>query len=289
MKPFSCILSIAFIVCLTATAKENNPFIPMTHKPYAEYADSLERYNPHIVDEGAEWAVRTAAQMREAAKASGDRRWELEAEFFEFLYPYQRVWDKPEREKRSQETLDFAQSIIERARQMGYTALQLRGEFFVFTHFWYDLQNHELAFRQWNRLEKALDPVPVEKFPFKSYYYQRIGELYGYFGEFEKQEYYYRKAMETPEVLLKQGNLEWIINELGLIYRYQYDDLDRSDSCFRAIIELPNELRSNKSYPNFTFNERKELWIALAKGNLGTNQYLRGNYDEAIPLIMEGM
>jgi AraC-like DNA-binding protein len=32
-----------------------------------------------------------------------------------------------------------------------------------------------------------------------------------------------------------------------------------------------------------------ELWTAIAKGNLGTNYYLRGEYSEAIPLLIEGM
>ncbi|GHV21332.1 hypothetical protein FACS1894174_04590 [Bacteroidia bacterium] len=262
----------------------------MAHKPYSAYADSLEKYNPHIItDKDSAWATQTAQQMREAAQVSGDKRWELEAGFFELLYNYHYNWDKPNRLLHSEETLNAVHKITSLAGKSGYTALQLRGEFFIFTHYWYDCENHEKAFRQWNKLEKLLAPVPAEDFPLKPLYWQRIAVLYSFFGEYEKTVYYYNKVLETPEVSLQQGHLEWTINELGLIYRNHYNDLEKSDSCFRAILELTPDMQSIKRYPNFTVQERNELWAALAKGNLGTNRYLRGEYDEAIPLIIQGM
>ncbi|GHT10018.1 hypothetical protein FACS189432_05760 [Bacteroidia bacterium] len=262
----------------------------MAHKPYSAYADSLEKYNPHIItDKDSAWATQTAQQMREAAQVSGDKRWELEADFFELLYNYHYNWDKPNRLLHSEETLNAVQKIISLAGKSGYIALQLRGEFFIFTHYWFHCENHENAFLQWNKLEKLLAPVPAEDFPLKPYYWQHIAALYNRFGEYEKTVYYYGKVLETPEVSLQQGHLEWTINELGLIYRNHYNDLEKSDSCFRAILELTPDMQSIKRYPNFTVQERNELWAALAKGNLGTNRYLRGEYDEAIPLIIQGM
>ncbi|GHV56797.1 hypothetical protein FACS1894182_04100 [Bacteroidia bacterium] len=262
----------------------------MAHKPYSAYADSLEKYNPHIItDKDSAWATQTAQQMREAAQVSGDKRWELEADFFELLYNYHYNWDKPNRLLHSEETLNAVQKIISLAEKSGYIALQLRGEFFIFSHYWFHCENHENAFLQWNKLEKLLAPVPAEDFPLKPYYWQHIAALYNRFGEYEKTIYYYGKVLETPEVSLQQGHLEWTINELGLIYRNHYNDLEKSDSCFRAILELTPHMQSIKRYPNFTVQERNELWAALAKGNLGTNRYLRGEYDEAIPLIIQGM
>ncbi|GHV50084.1 hypothetical protein FACS1894181_10170 [Bacteroidia bacterium] len=262
----------------------------MTRKPYSAYADSLEKYNPHIITEkDSAWAMQTAQQMREAAQVSGDKRWELEACFFEFLYNYYYNWDKPNRSLHSEETLEAVQKIITLAEKSGYIALQLRGEFFIFTHYWYDCENHEKAFRQWHKVEKLLAPVSAEDFPHKPLYWQQIGVLYNFFGEYEKTVYYYGKVLETPEVTLQQGHLEWTINELGLIYRDHYNDLEKSDSCFRAILALMPDMQSIRRYPNFTVQERNELWAALARGNLGTNHYLRGEYDEAIPLLIQSM
>ncbi|GHT29798.1 hypothetical protein AGMMS49574_07560 [Bacteroidia bacterium] len=263
----------------------------MTRKPYSAYTDSLEKYfaQPAFEQNDSAWAAETAQQMREAAQVSGDKRWELEADFFEFLYNYYHNWDKPNRLQHSEETLDAVQKIISLAGKSGYIALQLRGEYFIFTHYWYDCENHEKAFLQWNKLEKLLAPVPAEDFPHKPLYWQQIAVLYSYFGEYEKTVYYYSKVLETPEVSLQQGHLEWTINELGLIYRNHYNDLEKSDSCFRAILKLMPDKQSIKRYPNFTVQERNELWAVLAKGNLGTNRYLRGEYDEAIPLLIQGM
>ncbi|MDR0835276.1 MAG: hypothetical protein LBN11_01675, partial [Tannerella sp.] len=180
---------------------QDNPFIQMTRKPYSEYADSLEKYNPQInTEKDLAWAMQTAQQMREAAQVSGDKRWDLEADFFELLYNYCHKWDKPNRLQHSEETLDAVQKIIALAGKSGYTALQLREEFFIFTHYWYDCENHEKAFRQWNLLEKLLDPVPAEDFPLKPLYWQRIAVLYSFFGEYEKTVFYFKKVLETPEV-----------------------------------------------------------------------------------------
>ncbi|MDR0811802.1 MAG: helix-turn-helix domain-containing protein [Paludibacter sp.] len=281
---------IGLLSCLSAAPASANPFISMTHKPYAEYADSLENITRILYAENdSVWVAQTVQQMREAAQVSGDKRWKLEADFLEFIYNYDNDWDKPSRRHFSEETLNAVQKIISLAKKNGYTALQLRGEFFIFTHYWHHCENHEKAFLQWNKVEKLLDPVPAEDFPLKPFYWIQIAVLYNYFGEYEKTVYYYGKVFETPEISLQQGHLEWTINELGLIYRNHYNDLEKSDSCFRAILELMPDLWNIKRYLHFTVQERNELWAALANGNLGTNHCLRGEYNEAIPLLVQGM
>ena len=68
---------------------------------------------------------------------------------------------------------------------------------------------------------------------------------------------------------------------MGLCYLHAFNDLDRSDSCFRAIMQvdylLPEEARF------------RDLWNGIAEGNLGYNMLRREAYDEAIPLLKSSM
>ena len=292
LKPM--LLFFAFHVSLFVTAQAvDNPFLSMTHKPYCEYVDSLEKHYGIMAIENSDsaWAAAASAQMQEAAQISGDKRWELEARFLEFQARYTRQLNRIKTNgDAAEKAVDEAKKIIAQAKQSGYTAMVLRGEYFIFTHYWHNLENHKKAFLQWNVLEKLLSDVRAEDFPLKPFYFTRIATLYLFFDDYEKAVMYFNKALETPEVAISQGHYEWLTNELGIIYRNNYNDLERSDSCFHAILELIRERKTdNNSYMNLNVEERNELWMALAKGNLGTNCYVRGEYDEAIPLFIESM
>src|SRR5690606_30742277 len=61
------------------------------------------------------------------------------------------------------------------------------------------------------------------------------------------------------------------VNTMGLAYQH-LGQLDASDSCFRKIID--------------SVGYRSEPWKGIATGNMGYNQYLRGNFDEAKPMLV---
>ena len=270
----------------------DNPFLPMTNKPYCEYVDSLDRYYGILAIEQHDsvWVAAAAVQMQAAAQISGDKRWELEAQFLEFQARYTRQLNRIKTDDDAAEkAVGDVKKIITQAKKTGYTSMELRGEYFIFMHYWHNMENHEKAFKQWSVLEKLLSDVRAEDFPQKCYYFMRIGTLCLFFNDCEKAIMYYHKALEAPEVAISQGHYEWLTNEFGILYRNYYNDLERSDSCFNAILQHIRERKTETRYMNLNAEERSELWTALAKGNLGTNCYVRGEYDEAIPLFIESM
>jgi len=75
-------------------------------------------------------------------------------------------------------------------------------------------------------------------------------------------------------------------NNMGLIYRNHYNDLEKSDSCFLQILEIEiQNLEQQSVYDSSHTRKEYELWRGIAKGNLGTNCHLRGDHDQAIPLL----
>ena len=68
---------------------------------------------------------------------------------------------------------------------------------------------------------------------------------------------------------------------MGLIYRNAFNDLDRSDSCFRAMLQI--------TYIRPEEGNNRDIWDGIAEGNIGYNMLLRSAYDEAIPLLKSSM
>ena len=77
---------------------------------------------------------------------------------------------------------------------------------------------------------------------------------------------------------------------MGLIYRNHFNDLAKSDSCFLKITEMKLKYPDQPSAYDSTYIQHEyELWMGIAKGNLGTNCHLRGDYQQAIPLLKYGI
>ncbi len=64
-----------------------------------------------------------------------------------------------------------------------------------------------------------------------------------------------------------------MLNTMGLCYR-ELGALDSSDHYFQEALTV------ERSAP-----QPRALWISIPQGNLGYNHYLRGNYDQAVPLM----
>jgi AraC-like DNA-binding protein len=160
----------------------------------------------------------------------------------------------------------------------------------LFREYAYFAMNYEMAFRTCMELDKALAAVKDSDFPDKFYYYAEIARQYYFFEEYEQARYFYEKIIENPALAYGQRILETAWNHLGLIYRNHYGDLEKSDSCFCRIISIKPDSPgapspTSTAVARFTLQDEHELWVAIAKGNLGTNACLRGDYDAAIPLL----
>ena len=100
-----------------------------------------------------------------------------------------------------------------------------------------------------------------------------LGLAYFSFNDQQNALYYFRKALNTkvPPEMKSDRSVVFLLNNLGLCFR-DLRQLDSSDYYFRK------ELL-------FTRIKKDSIYEHITLGNLGENQYLRGNYDEAIPLL----
>lgn len=107
-------------------------------------------------------------------------------------------------------------------------------------------------------------------YPEKMYDYSVIGNIYYHFKEYKQAMIYLRQALTYKPPFKMAVRQSDIRNTLGLYY-LKTGNLDSSDYYFNQILQ--NE------------TDRHEEWKGAAMGNLGYNQYLRGEYAKAIPLL----
>jgi Tfp pilus assembly protein PilF/DNA-binding CsgD family transcriptional regulator len=100
-----------------------------------------------------------------------------------------------------------------------------------------------------------------------------LGLAYFSFNDQQNALYYFRKALNTkvPPEMKSDRSVVFLLNNLGLCFR-ELRQLDSSDYYFRKEL-LFTRIKQDSIYEHITL------------GNLGENQYLRGKYDEAIPLL----
>lgn len=299
MKSLYILIFFLSVICSRLPAQDN-PFVVMASQPYASYSEKLDKTVYRDIDlRDSVWAAQTANQMREAARITGSRKWTLEADFFEAEYRYhRRVYiQKPNQQQidlLAEELIADLMDIVRQARKTGEKEIELRALYGIKCRYAYSLYNYEMSFRSAHELDKVLSTVSAEEFPLKPEYYFEIARLYYLFRDYETTAFFFGKVLETPEIAYRQRKLEITWNDLGLIYRNYYQDLNASDSCFNQILKLnpeSPELVSPTADKDvaFSLQQEYELWSAIAKGNLGTNAYLRKEYDTAIPLLQYGM
>ena len=83
------------------------------------------------------------------------------------------------------------------------------------------------------------------------------------------------------ETIFNQGYRLGTLNGMGLSYRYGFNDYERSDSYFRAILQTKYFCPEHEL--------QRDKWDGVAEGNIGRNMMLRGEYDKAIPLFKSSM
>ena len=254
----------------------------MAGKPYAEYEKELDTIAySHRVQRDSLYVKQLAMQMREVANVAKDKRWALEADFLEKRYDYFLLFNcgnltSSQKDSLSDAHIQDLQLIIQKAKKIKAVDIELRTLFHSWIIFCHYIKDYEMSFRYSLDLDEALSEVTQDAFPAKFYYYTEMGKQYYYFHEYEIAKLYFERGFEHSD---EYGN-ESSWNSLGLIYRIHYHDLEKSDSCFLKIIRTDSIYQGDYEY---------ELWAAIAKGNLGVNYYLRGNYNNAIPLLKYGM
>jgi tetratricopeptide (TPR) repeat protein len=171
--------------------------------------------------------------------------------------------------------------LLYKAKKAGVMHVELKVRHYIIENIWHNVNNYELVFELCIVQNERLQLVSSDDIPEKATYFIPIGNAYYAFKDYPKAIFYYNKVLEEKSNTRNEYPKQSARNGMGLSYRYGYDDFDRSDSCFYAIIEASEYLIGNE-YPSY-------VWVGIAEGNIGINMMLRQEYDRAIPLLKSSM
>ncbi len=290
MKPITTLsLMIALFFFCEGLSAQENPFLNMAGKPYRAYYDDLRRQLAGIDSTTPEEAAVIAARMRQAAQQSGEKRWMLEADYYEQLHKlaHSLYLHRQKGELDTYEAAEGAKAIsgllplLPKAEKIGAWDLSIRIADQIMVTCFVRTRNYEMGFRYALIVEDLLSKVSVVDYPPKSSSYLALERWYNRFGEYDKAKSLCYKAIEDPVTdYISWNSLIHALNDLGGISRNYEHNLNRSDSCYERILAAtPPDTTSQE------VRSERNLWAYIAKGQLGHNDYLRGDYDRAIPLL----
>lgn len=210
-------------------------------------------------------AFASVASLRAFAVQNHDNDLELEADLLKAYYLT--YWYKGQTER----ITAMLQDLSARAAAQNNVQINTRAHKVLGDYYWADVKNYELAFETFIKQEALLNTVSSEELPDKTYHLTNIAHAYHNFSDYKKALSLFRQVLTlkiNPDMHAGHNSALYTI---GVIFRQQ-GNLDSSDHYFRRVIRRESE-------GNYKF------WAAIAKGGLGENAYIRGNYATALPLL----
>lgn len=265
MKLFYPILfSLILVVFNTLTALAQ--WDHLLHKTYPQRVESLDKIYINTVNTGdTASAFASIASLRNFAVRHHDDDLELEADLLKAYYLT--FWCKSQTARITAMLHDLsARAAAQNNIQINTRAHKVLGDYY-----WADVKNYELAFETFIKQEALLNTVSSEELPDKTYHLTNIAHAYHNFSDYKKALSLFMQILTlkiNPDMHAGHNSALYTI---GVIYRQQ-GDLDSSDHYFKRVIHRESE-------GNYQF------WAAIAKGGLGENAYLRGDYTAALPLL----
>jgi len=256
-------------------AQEENPFMKMTGKKYADYSTQLLLEYELALTYDTIRIRKQLSQMKEVVEKEGTMDWKLQLEFFEWIFSEKK--DRMEQIHRTdEERVRPLNELIKKAHEAGVAQVELkcRNEVFLIYE---SSKNYELAFEQAGIQAKQLQGISSADIPEKSFYNIGIGNLYMAFRDYPKAIDCFLQALDDKETEANQWYRLGALNSLGICYRLAFNDYDRSDSCFYAILKT--------AYFRRVDEVNRDNWDGIAEGNIGHNRLLQKEYDKAIPLL----
>jgi AraC-like DNA-binding protein len=268
---FSMILPCSNAAChVSARGSESvNPFLQFAGKPYGTYHYALRDTLRKRYYGGTEaFALQTYHQMLQVPDKLHDHQWLLEAGFFRAKFLYRR--HHTDSAQFSRQLL----SLLADSRKVGNQVFTVRLVRHLFD-FHRDLEPiSSIPYAM--ELEEILPTVTPEQFPDVIDCKFRLGEFYLKFNEYRRAERYFLETIHYPYQPAIYQIFIHARNDMGVISRDFYHNLDLSDRWFRTIVSFHRA----KHIPY-----KPKLYVALMNGNLGENQMQRHNYARALPYL----
>ena len=262
--------------CKTISAQEN-PFMSMVGKKHAEYSQDLLNEYIKFFDLDTLEARKVVNQMKAVADETGSLEWQLQASYIacelfalkrnlygNHLFPVE-------------QSFEMEWNLLEKAEKYNLpTELSLRQR--IINYYWSYFKNYESAFELYTIQEKRLKEFSLDDLPEKLDYFIHIANAHYEFKDYPQAIFYFNIILGEKDGPRTAYSKQHARNGLGLSYRYGYNDLDRSDSCFRLMMQPENMFQPEDEY-------YRNIWEGIAEGNLGYNMFLRKEYNKAIPLL----
>ncbi len=133
------------------------------------------------------------------------------------------------------------------------------------------LKQYEQGLIHLTRAANLMDDKPSSEYPLKQVCNYHVGFQLLRFEDYNNALVYLNKAAKVDVPKGMKDHRYQLFNALGLIYR-KMNRLTASDSCFVMAKRFSEELSDSS-------------WVAITSGNLGENHLLRGELNEAYPLL----
>ncbi|WP_143019678.1 tetratricopeptide repeat protein [Niabella drilacis] len=256
-------LIILFFVLLPARSLAQ--YDTLLHKPYAKKVLGVHAMYKDLIDIGdSARRVEKAAEIKSFARRHKDRGLELEIELFLVF------WNAFYQQQPKDVSLRKLTALVGLVSKENIDFLRARALRALAEFYWKYEGNYEQAFEQYLLLDKELASARADAYPEMARDLMQIGEAYYFFQDYSVAKKYFKRAIALPETAFNTMVLNAARNNLGLCFQ-QENELDSADHYF-------NEVRKTR-FPE------AEVWKRIATGNLGTDNYLRKQFDKAIPLL----
>ena len=263
-----------------ANAQEENPFTDMAGKKYADYSMDLNVKLYMVMHLKFEDAQVVINQIEEAVQKTNNIELKYWGEYFKLILNHRKQFPNLKNEQTIQIFISKAFELIETVKKEKIYHVEFDIRQKIINECWVNLKNYELAFEQYAIQNERLQLVSSDDIPEKAEYYKNIADAYTAFKDYPKAIYYYNKVLEEKDNKRSLHSKQHALNGIGLLYRNGFNDLDRSDSCFRLLMNV--EFFKDDKY-------LYETWNGISAGNMGYNMLLRGEYDKAIILLKKSL
>ncbi|WP_339750621.1 hypothetical protein [Algoriphagus aquimarinus] len=253
---------IAFMAFMFCSSLSFAQYSRLLHKPHWDQTEALSELYDNIIEIKIARPIfeDTLAGMRELANMENDPVLKMEADFLELSYDVLVEY----------KALDGMISFQKEQERVGNIYFACRAAEAISKSYWYS-KNFEKALSWHLHLDELLKLVSIEEFPEKAIFLTGIGSDYRYFGDYRKSIAYFKQVADFKVKDVYINAWRHAINNMAFTYR-QLGQLDSSDYYFDRLLKHSQET--------------SEQWLGIASGNVGYNHYLKGEYEEAIPLLL---
>jgi DNA-binding CsgD family transcriptional regulator/tetratricopeptide (TPR) repeat protein len=260
--PMLCLTTAFFISRLPAFSQ----YEELINKPYLERAAYLWKIGDSVHNQpDSSLAFAVTDKLIETAGKNKDIALQLEGELYAAFYLTKYF---PEQEERIVSSL---KNIIRRAAASNSREAEWKARQVLAGYYFYHLHFFETAFEEYNDLYRLIQPVSFKEFPDKIHILYYIGTAYFFFRDYPKAIQYFRENPDLYPVTHFWYTTVHSVNNIAACYQ-KLGQLDSSDYYSHLIYD-------------YALKEKDSTWIGIIKGNLGHNEYLRGRFDQAIPLL----